>query len=67
MTLDIIEQEKMLEGFRAAYEDLQKQITEACVKSVIDSTAIKLLRQERSNIESMIKDLSNKLTSDIIA
>lgn len=67
MILDIIEQEKMLEGFKAAYEDLQKQITEACVKPVIDSTAIRLLRKERSNIESIIKDLSNNLTSDIIA
>jgi hypothetical protein len=67
MLVDTIEQEKMLESFKAKYENLQRQISDSCLKSVIDSKAIKILRQERSNIESIIKDLSNKLTSDIIA
>ena len=59
--------EEMLKEFKDVYDSLQQQISELCLNKVIDSNAIRNLRKKRTDVKIIIANLSNKLTSDIIA
>ena len=63
----IIQQEKELTECKAAAQSLQQQIIDMCHKAVIDSDALRRLRDRKVELQQHIADLSDQLFGNIIA